>query len=58
VLIGVAISGDRNMIQKYIEIIKYKYLTVEMLNVNSKILPVIILQQVSSKIHPENTRIT
>jgi len=43
VLIDVAISGDRNMIKKYIEIIKYKYLTIEIVNVNSKVLPVIIL---------------
>ena len=45
-LIGVAISGDRNVIKKETgEIIKYKDLTVEiqrMWNVKTKVIPVII----------------
>ena len=45
-LIGVAISGDRNVIKKETEkIIKYKYLAIDvqrMWNVKTKVIPVII----------------
>jgi hypothetical protein len=45
-LIDVAISGDRNVIQKEAEkILKYKYLTIEiqrMWNIKTRVIPVII----------------
>ena len=41
-LIDVAISGDRNVIEKEAEkILKYKDLTIEMWNVETKVIPVI-----------------
>ena len=44
-LIGVAISGDRNVTKKAEKILKYKNLTIEiqhMWNVKTKVIPVII----------------
>jgi len=57
-LIGAAISGDTNVIKNYIEIIKYKYLTIEILSLNSILLFIIILAtgsiSVSSRKYPSN----
>jgi hypothetical protein len=44
-LIDVAIPGDRNVVQKEVEILKYKDLTIEiqhMWNVKTRVIPVII----------------
>jgi len=58
-LIDVAISGDRNVIEKEAKyILKYKYLTIEiqqMRNVKTKLIPVIIGGLGLFQSHSENT---
>ena len=58
-LIDIAISGDRNMIEKEAEkILKYKDLTIEiqpMWNVKTKVIPVIIGATGAISNHTKNT---
>jgi len=58
-LIGVAISGDRNMVKKEAEkILKYKDLAIEiqrMWNVKTKVIPVMIGRLGLFQSHSQNT---
>ena len=57
-LIDVAISGDRNVIKKEAEKLKYKDLTIEiqrMWNVRKKVIPVITGRLGPFQSHLENT---